>query len=129
MANNTPKNNTGNLLKHAQSKSRISHEKVELAIKKMIKNKELINFNSVAAAAKVSKPFLYNNKEIRERIETLRKQQENVSNPKTIKRNMSDQSKDALIEILRMRIKDLEMKNKELTKQLQQYLGNIYEQI
>jgi len=129
MANNTPKNNTGNLLKHSQTKSRISHEKVDLAIRKMIKNKELINFNSVAAAANVSKPFLYNNKEIRERIETLRKQQQNVNNPKDVKRNMSDQSKDALIEILRMKIKDLELKNKELTKQLQHYLGNFYEQM
>ncbi|WP_273716705.1 DUF6262 family protein [Alkalihalobacillus pseudalcaliphilus] len=42
-------------------------------------------FNQVAMESGVSKAFLYNNQEIRNRIEGIRKQQEGLNSPQTIK--------------------------------------------
>jgi hypothetical protein len=68
-------------------------------------------------------------KKLRGRIEGLRVQQSKAVNPKSIKHKMNDENKDAMIELLRLKVKDLEHKNKELTKQLQKHQGNIYDQI
>jgi hypothetical protein len=62
-------------------------------------------------------------------IETLRSQQTKVQTPKAEKQNMNDENKDALIEILRMKVKELENKNKDLTKQLKKFQGSLYDQI
>jgi chaperonin cofactor prefoldin len=56
-------------------------------------------------------------------------QQSKAVNPKSIKHKMNDENKDDMIELLRLKVKDLEHKNKELTKQLQKHQGNIYDQI
>lgn len=121
--------NTDGLKLKAQEKSQKTRDKVDEAIKRLIRLKASINFNSVANEAGVSKPFLYQNKDIRERIETLRKQQEGVRSSKTIKRNMNDENKDALIEILRNKIKNLENENEQLKSELKKYKGQIYDQI
>ena len=66
------------------------------AIKRLIRANENINFNSVSSEAGVSKATLYNNKDIRERIETLRQHQGQV-----VKREMNENNKDALIKCLK----------------------------
>lgn len=53
-------------------------QKVEEAIKRMIKKQMKINFNSVSTESGVSKAFLYRNSELRDRNETLRKLQEGL---------------------------------------------------
>ena len=100
-----------------------------MAIHKLIKDNKVINFNTVSEAVGVSKPYLYKNPAIRGRIETLRSQQTKVQTPKAVKQNMNDENKDALIEILRMKVKELENKNKDLTKQLKKFQGSLYDQI
>lgn len=60
----------------------------------------------------VSKATLYNNKDIREQIETLRQQQAQVPSPKQVKREMNENNKDALIESLKRKVKKLEVKIK-----------------
>lgn len=127
MSNDNP--NTEGILKHAKLKTEKTIQKVEEAIKKMIKKQMKINFNSVSEESGVSKAFLYRNTELRDQIETLRKQQEGSPSIKQVKRNMSDASKDVIIASLRKRVKDLEKENKEIKKQLKVQLGKIYEGI
>lgn len=121
--------NTKALIDYSKRKTSNTQKKVEEALKRMIKRQMKINFNSVSEEASVSKGFLYKDEELRHRIETLRKQQDGLSSPKQVKRNMSDKSKDVLIASLRNRIEKLEEENKRLKKQLQKDLGQFYKQI
>lgn len=127
MANKEP--NTQSLIKHSKMKTERTVKKVEDALKVMIKNQMLINFNSVSKEANVSKAFLYRNQSLRLRIDTLRNQQSGLSSPKKVKRNMSDSSKDVLIESLRKRIEKTEKENDILKKRLQKFLIDVYEEI
>lgn len=127
MSNDNP--NTKGIIKHAKLKTEKTIQKVEEAIKKLIKKQLKINFNSVSAESGVSKAFLYRNTELRDRIETLRKQQEGLPSIKQVKRNMSEASKDVIITSLRKRVKDLENENKEIKEQLKIQFGKIYEGI
>jgi hypothetical protein len=124
MANKSPI--TEGMLKYSKEKSILANEKVNETIKKMIKNKETINFNSVSIEANVSKSFIYKNKGLRNRIETLRSQQANLSSPKAVKRNMTENSKDILIDSLRRRIKIIEQENRNLKEKLKIKYGEIY---
>lgn len=127
MSNENP--NTEGIIKHAKLKTEKTVQKVEEAIKKMIKKQVKINFNSVSEESGVSKAFLYRNTELRDRIQTLRKQQEGLPSIKQVKRNMNDASKDVIIASLRKRVKDLEKENKEIKEQLKVQFGKIYEGI
>ncbi|WP_289142867.1 DUF6262 family protein [uncultured Brevibacillus sp.] len=98
-------------------------------MKRLIKQNGKINFNTVSTTAEVSKSYLYNHTDFRERIEILRKQQMQVKSPKSVKHNMSDKSKDSLMEVLRERIKELENENKRLKEENRRLHGKLYEQI
>ncbi|PRT39718.1 DUF6262 family protein [Bacillus wiedmannii] len=120
--------NTEGVKKHALIKSQETSKKVDQAIQRLIKTKAKINFNQVSLESGVSKAFLYNNREIRSRIEGLRKQLEGVNSSKNIKHNMTDASKDALIAAKNSRIKKLEEENKILKEELLKLRGLVYEQ-
>lgn len=113
---------------HAQRKAN-TYQKVDEAIKRLIRANENINFNSVSSEADVSKATLYNNKDIRERIETLRQQQAQVPTPKQVKREMNENNKDALIESLKRKVKKLETENKELREQLKFAYAEVYKEL
>ncbi|MGA5663852.1 DUF6262 family protein [Bacillus bombysepticus] len=104
-------------------------QKVDEAIQRLVRAHENINFNSVASEAGVSKATLYNNVEIRKRIESLREQQSHVPTPKQIKREIDENNKDALIESLKRRIKKLEDENKQLREQLKVAYADVYKKI
>lgn len=127
MANKNP--NTNGLKKSTEEKTQKTIEKVEITLKEMIKKRSKINFNSVCQQSGVSKSFLYKNEQIKDRISTLRKQQEGLNNHKNVKRNMSNDSKDVIIETLKKKNKDLMLENEKLKKQLQNNLGEIYKEI
>ena len=117
-------------LKELHSKRKaITQEKVNKAIQRLIKFQKSINFNSVANESGVSKKTLYDNKDIRERIETLRYQQSQVPTPAQVKREMNDNNKDAIIASLKRKIKRLEEENKELKEQLKINYAEIYKQL
>lgn len=120
---------TEGLLKYTKERTKTALTNVDRAIKELIKKGLKINFNSVSNAAGVSKSFLYNQYEIKKRIETLRNQQKELPSPKQIKRNTSDNSKDVIITALRVRVKRLEEENIKLKKQLEANLGNIYQKM
>ncbi|QNU37244.1 transposase [Geobacillus sp. 44B] len=113
---------------HAARKA-LTYQKVDEAIKRLIRANESINFNSVAKEAGVAKATLYNNPELRERIEMLRKQQAQAPTPKQIKREMNENNKDALIESLKRKIKKLEDENKQLREQLKVAYAEVYKKL
>lgn len=109
------KRNTEGLRQNAQKKREETFEKVEDAIRQLIKEKRRINFNTVVEASGVSKAWLYKEPEIRTRIEQLRKQGGGGNQP--VKRPTSDSSKDALLKTFKERIKKLEAENHDLRRQ------------
>lgn len=113
---------------HAKRKAN-TYQKVDEAIKRLIKANEKINFNSVSSEADVSKATLYNNKDFRLRIETLRDQQSQVPTPKQLKREMSESNKDALIASLKRKNKKLEEENKQLREQLKVAYADVYKKL
>lgn len=113
---------------HSKRKA-MTHEKVDKAIERLIKAQKPINFNSVANEAGITKKTLYDHKDIRERIETLRHQQSMVSTPSQIKREMNEANKDAIIASLKRKIRRLEEENKELREQIKINYAEIYKQI
>ena len=117
-------------LKSLHSKRRaLTQEKVDEAIQQLIKAKKSINFNSVANESGITKATLYNNKDIRARIEILREQQSQVPTPSQVKREMNDNNKDAIIASLKRKIKRLEEENKELKEQVKINYAEIYKQL
>ncbi|MDT3497807.1 transposase [[Bacillus thuringiensis] serovar konkukian] len=112
-----------------EMRKRNTFQKVDEAIQRLIRANENINFNSVASEAGVSKATLYNNMEIRKRIESLRKQQSQVLTPKQVKREMNDNNKDAIIASLKRKIKKLEEDKKELREQLKIVYAEVYKKI
>jgi hypothetical protein len=67
----------------AQDKHQQAVQRAEAGIRRLVKEREEINFRAVARAAGVSLDFLYAHADLRKRIETLRGQQraENQSPP------------------------------------------------
>ncbi|MFJ8531498.1 DUF6262 family protein [Bacillus sp. NPDC094106] len=112
-----------------KSRKASTHQKVNVAIQRLVRANEAINFNSVASEAGVAKATLYNNQELRQRIEALRQQQAQAPSPKQIKREMDDNNKDAIIASLKRKNKKLEEKNKELREQLKIAYAEVYKKI
>lgn len=69
------------LRRAAQAKRQAAITRADTAIRKLIKDRDEINFRSVARAAGVSLDFLYANDDLRSRIEKLRTQQTARSAP------------------------------------------------
>ncbi|WP_410984980.1 DUF6262 family protein [Bacillus cereus] len=111
------------------SRKAITSQKVDEAIQRLVRANETINFNSVANEAGVAKATLYNNYDLRERIETLRQQQTQAPTPKQIKRVLDDNNKDAIIASLKRKIKKLDEENKGLREQLKFAYAEVYKKI
>ncbi|ARV91380.1 transposase [Bacillus thuringiensis serovar roskildiensis] len=113
---------------HASRKA-VTTQKVDEAIKRLVRANQNINFNSVASEAGVAKATLYNNKQFRTRIETLRQQQSQAPTSKQTKREMSDSNKDIIIESLKRRSKKIEAENQPLRNQLKIAYADVYKRI
>ncbi|WP_075312692.1 DUF6262 family protein [Bacillus wiedmannii] len=113
---------------HAKRKAN-TLQRVDEAIKRLLKANEKINFNSVSNEADISKATLYKNKGFRSRIETLRNQQSQVPTPKQVKREMNESNKDALIASLKRKNKKLEDENKQLREQLKVAYADVYKKL
>ncbi|APR01710.1 transposase [Clostridium botulinum] len=121
--------NTKGLKKYAEEKTKITLEKVDKAIRELSLNGEKINFNSVATISGVSKTFLYNNKEVKARIEELRDKQVSQTINQRAKYDKTSKSKDIIIMAKDKKIKELEQENKKLKEQLEVLRGKLYEKI
>ena len=113
---------------HSERKAN-TRKKIDEAIQRLIRSNKSINFNSVSNEAGLSKATLYNNSDIRERIETLRNQQAQVPTPAQVKREMDENNKDAIIASLKRKIKKLEDQNKQLKEQVKISYADIYKNI
>lgn len=121
--------NTEALKQYAQEKTKIALEKVDKAIKELSLKGERINFNSVMIASGVSKAFLYNNEEVKERIELLRKQEVSKEMNQRAKIDKTSKSKDIIIMAKDKKIKELENENKKLKEQLAILRGKLYSNV
>lgn len=121
--------NTEALKLHAQEKTKIALEKVDKAIREMSLKGERINFNSVMTVSGVSKAFLYNNEDVKERIELLRKQEINKEINQRAKTDKTSKSKDIIIMAKDKKIRDLENENKKLKEQLAILRGRLYSKV
>lgn len=122
----THKRNTQGLAIARQHRQEECNKKVNKAIETLIKNKEKINFNSVAQLAGVSKKYLYDNHY--DRIDLLRKKQEGLK-PKQVKQNMTNNSKDILLAAKDKKIKELEKEIKRLKRILHQKYSDEYSEL
>ncbi len=114
--------NTEGIKSSAQKKRQDAFDKTDEAIKVLIKTQKPINFEAVAQAAGVTRQWLYNQPELKNRIETLRAQQTpKKSIPQS--QSASDASKDAIIKTLRQRLRKAEDDNKELQKRIEVAYG------
>lgn len=127
MANKEP--NTSEIIALAKKKSLDKENIVFNTIKKMIKEKIIINFNTVSIESGVSKSFLYNNNGIRNKIDMIRNEQSGLKNIINHKPNTSDKSKDIIIETLKNKIQRLEKENKDLKDALSKNYLEFYNDI
>jgi hypothetical protein len=118
--------NTEGLRLNAQKKRKESFDRVDKGIQELIRSKQRINFNTVAAASGVSKAFLYKESEVKARIEHLR-QQHGGNSRIPLEQRASDASKDAVIKTLKERIKALSERVRALEHQNAVAYGKIAE--
>lgn len=114
--------NTSGIKAAAQKKREAAFAKAEEAIRKLIKEKKPINFESVAEVAGVTRAWLYKQPELRSRIEMLREQQGTKQQlPPQLK--ASDASKATLLTEIRNQNKALRAENQKLKRELEEAYG------
>lgn len=120
------KRNTLGLQEHAQQKRESAFERTDQAIQKLLKEKKNINFGTVSEEAGVSRTWLYNQTDIRDRIEELRNNQtakkSKINKSASVKQRVINSSKSSEVIELQQRIKKLETENLVL----RQHLGVVY---
>ena len=121
--------NTKGLKEYAKQRSQMALEKVDKAIRELSLTEQKINFNSVSQLSGVSKTFLYNNKEIKKRIEELRDKQVSKTINQRAKYDKTSKAKDIIIMAKDKKIKELEEENKKLKEQLEILRGKLYEKL
>lgn len=125
------KRNTTGIAAHAQRRKEHKHKEVEDAIATLLREQKLINFNTVAKTAGVSKAYLYSQADLRERIEALRQQtmEQMVRERATHSPGKTDASRDLVILAKDRRIKALEVENQKLQQQLKGALAKAYDRL
>lgn len=118
---------TKGLKEYAQNKTKMTLEKVDKAIRELSLGEQKINFNNVSNLSGVSKTFLYNNTEIKKRIEELRGKQTRKTMNQRVKYDKTAKTKDIIIMAKDKKIKELEQENKKLKEQLEVLRGKLYE--
>lgn len=120
---------TKGLKEYAKNKSKVTLEKVDNAIRELSLTEQKINFNSVSKLGGVSKTFLYNNEDIKKRIEELRDKQTSRTMNQRAKYDKTAKSKDIIIMAKDKKIKELQDENKKIKEQLEVLRGKLYEKL
>jgi hypothetical protein len=115
--------NTEGLASAARNRRQSTIKRVNTAIQNLAAEKKTINFNSVAKAANVGKTWLYKEIEVKEKILSYRDNKAEVKTSKTL--SSSNDSKDALLKMLKERVKKVESENNELKKQIEVLYGQL----
>ena len=130
----TGKPNITGLLAHAQRKSEAAKLRVHQSIDQLLRAQQVVNFNSVAKAANVTKSYLYAHGDVRARIEALRTQQgqERIERQWAERQQHqahTDKTKDVLLAARDRRIKALEAENRKLKEELKVAYGRLYDRV
>ena len=121
--------NTKGLKEYAKQRSQMALDKVDKAIRELSLTEQKINFNSVSQLSGVSKTFLYNNEEVKKRMEELRDKQVSKTINQRAKYDKTSKAKDIIIMAKDKKIKELEEENKKLKEQLEVLRGKLYEKM
>lgn len=126
MLNETKQRKIAALKTASLKKKQSAQEKTEKAIEKLIKSKKKLSFTNIAHEAGVSVQYLYKYPEIKQRIQYLREQQ-NTENKINSKITRSEKSSQAIIQLLKNRVKSLELERKNQVREIEVLTGQIYE--
>lgn len=102
-------------------------EKTNAAITRLLKEGKSINFPTVAKEAGVSITYLYKYDDIKERINHLRKQQEQTIKKPIAPQSASDKSKQVMLNQLRERVRQLEVDNREFRTKNEAVYGRLHQ--
>ena len=118
--------NTSGLKQSARLRSEQTMERAVAALQRMDASDRDINFRSVAAEAKVSTAWLYGQEELRVRImRSRRTTSDRVVPSSSAAQDRERHSRQNVVATLRLRIKTLEEKNRELAELLERAYGVI----
>lgn len=121
------KRNIDGLKANAQLRHQETMKRTDAGIRRLLQEDRPVNFHTVAEAARVSTAWLYQEPDVRQRIEHLRERQDNHK-PAKAKGVTSASPKNAIMETLRQRIKQLEAENQALKEQVEVLYGQLYKQ-
>jgi hypothetical protein len=121
------KRNTQSIVRLAAEKSQRARRRVIEAITVMQRDGAAINFNTVCAAARVSKTFLYDPKhtDLAEQIRSLRQVTHQTASIKPAGSNKSDSAKDAQIARFKQRVRTLEERVQSLQQENELLYGKL----
>lgn len=114
------------LKKAAERKRQDALNRTNEAINQLIKQGKRISFPTVAEAAGVSVTYLYKYDELRNRIEHLRKQQNQSINKSTLPQTASEKSKNNIVYNLKQEINKLRIENRSLRDQIEMVYGRLH---
>jgi hypothetical protein len=118
--------NIAGLKRSVQLRSEQAMERALAALLRMDASDRDINFQTVAAEARVSTAWLYSQEELRVRIMRSRRATSHRAVPSaSAKQDCERLSRQNVIATLRLRIKTLEEKNRELTTLLELAYGKL----
>lgn len=121
------KRNTQAIVRLAAEKSEHARRRVLEALTVMQREDAVINFNTVCAAARVSKTFLYDPKhaDLAEQIRSLRKVSRDLPVNGRTTSNKSDSAKDAQIARFKERLRALEERVQSLQQENEPLYGKL----
>jgi hypothetical protein len=118
--------NIAGLKRSAQLRSEQAMDRALAALHRMETTDREINFRTVAFEAKVSTAWLYGQEDLRVRIMRSRRTTSHKVVPSvSAMQDREHQSRQNIVATLRLRIKTLEEKNRELTELLERAYGLI----
>lgn len=117
--------NSKHLIAAARRRSQATRRRAIAALRRMDDAGLVINFDTVARAANVSRSWLYNQPDLREQVERLRQPRTTAGRRTPPERQRAtDASLLARLDIASARIQELETDNKRLRRALAEALGD-----
>jgi hypothetical protein len=122
--------NTSGLAASARQRTEAARRRVDDAIKRLVQDpSKLINFNVVAAAANVTTAYLYKEPALRQRIGRLRQEQADNRQRLASVGDRTHESSRMLLLAKERRIRELELRLKQLEAELATCRGQLYDRL
>jgi hypothetical protein len=129
-SNHTWARNTSGLRQSAQQRAAAARKRVDDALAALVRDPDQrINFNTVSAAAGVTKAYRYKEPAIRERIDQLRREQATRQRMLVARSDRTEMSTRLLLIAKDRRIRELDSRPRQLEQELATCRGRLYEQL